>query len=77
MTKDEMERLIYDAYIAGYEPTPALRQNFRIRARLAASAVMGGLQAERVASERARREYVRELAKLPLRERLKVERGIA
>ena len=76
MTADELARLIVARYAAPYGDliTPGTRQQIEICARLAARDIQAAMQVERVAAERARREHIREMAKLPLRQRIKKER---
>lgn len=71
MTPEQLERTIYDTFIDGYFATPALEQSYRIRARLAAQRIQATMHAERISAERERREAIRTLGRLPLRERIR------
>jgi len=72
MDRDTIAETIFARMAAPYGDaiTPALTQQLRISANLAAEDILARLIADRAAAERARRDHIRELSKLPLRHRL-------
>jgi hypothetical protein len=72
MDRDTLAETIFARMAAPYGDaiTPALTQQLRISANLAAEDILAKIIADRAAAERARRDHIRELSKLPLRHRL-------
>lgn len=72
MDRDTLAETIFARMAAPYGDaiTPALTQQLRISANLAAEDILARIIADRAAAERARRDHIREMSKLPLRHRL-------